>query len=46
MAYAAGDIINFPYTGAAQAVTLTPGLYKLEVSLSNTVVANCETVGV
>lgn len=31
MAYAAGDIINFAFTGAAQQVQLPPGRYKLEV---------------
>ena len=31
MAYAAGDVINFAYTGAAQTVKLPPGRYKLEV---------------
>ena len=30
MSYAAGDVINFAYTGAKQIVTLPPGRYKLE----------------
>ena len=30
MSYAAGDVINFAYTGAKQSVTLPPGRYKLE----------------
>lgn len=31
MAIAAGDILNFAYTGAVQKLTLPPGKYKLEV---------------
>lgn len=31
MAYAAGDIINFEFTGAVQTIQLTPGRYRLEV---------------